>query len=294
MGRKLTEEEIEQGMESFFPIFLEGYRERVHAYDVNDSTLFPLLEKCSLKAYIFSFDIYLIFSKSDNDDLKIIFATEEDNTDLKADLGAPTHIFRKKLYTKYEIKQDIILKELRFHDIGKEMTLLFRIINQHQIPTFSKTQGSRIADLDYLELELQKSIRDSARPSNAYDNFDVDDLILKVKSESFEYEFTESIQAYNSELYLAASATAGIALENLLKTLIIRRLGAKSLPQKTYIRDFANVLETNSIIDERMANRVRGFNATRNSSSHTNTGKVSKEDVNQGYFLINELTSLLP
>lgn len=300
MGRKLTKEEMQTGLELFFPNFLEGYRARVNEYYVEEHSKYPdffaPMNKCSLKAIIFTFNTYLIFSESQNEKLNIIFATEEENAKLKKLLNAPDHIFRKELYEIYKIEENRLIKLKKFWDLNRHLTLSFHDFdeNHQRIVGFSRSEGIKSADWDHMDLEIHKSLKETMKPSAEYNNFDVETLIRTVDSESFRYEFEESVKAYNSELYLAAGATAGIAIENLLKTLIVRHLGSRALPKRTFIKDFIEVLKTHKIIDERMANRISGFSFVRNSSSHTNTGKVTKEDVDQGYYLIKELVNFLP
>ncbi|MEK4425468.1 hypothetical protein [Solibacillus sp. FSL K6-1523] len=65
--------------------------------------------------------------------------------------------------------------------------------------------------------------------------FGLEEIVYKINSPSFEYELGESIKTYKSGLYLAAAATGGITLENILRILIVNRLGTDQLPKNTYI-----------------------------------------------------------
>lgn len=46
-------------------------------------------------------------------------------------------------------------------------------------------------------------------PKAEHDSINVEETTRTVNNDSFTYEFEESLKAYNTKLYLAASATAG-------------------------------------------------------------------------------------
>ncbi|MCS1383593.1 hypothetical protein NXZ75_15390 [Lysinibacillus sphaericus] len=67
--------------------------------------------------------------------------------------------------------------------------------------------------------------------------FNLEQYVPMVKDEHFEYEIAEAIKAYRSELYLAATAVTGVAMENLLSIIIIKKCGEDKLPKRRYIKD---------------------------------------------------------
>lgn len=119
--------------------------------------------------------------------------------------------------------------------------------------------------------------------------YGLEELVPQVDSASFEYELGESIAAYKAGLYLAAGATAGIALENLLRIIIEKKAGQKALPIEPYIWKSAKYIRENRLVPGRLANEASSFDGIRNSNSHTNEDPVREKSLEALYLLIKDL-----
>lgn len=125
-----------------------------------------------------------------------------------------------------------------------------------------------------------------------YNVFGLEEVVHKIKSPSFDYELGESISAYKQGLYLAAASTAGIALENILRLLIIKKLGKGKLPDKTYIYNSVIALDTKSILPGRLRAEVLKHTNVRNANSHTNEDPVRRDTVDNLYRIIRDISLL--
>lgn len=289
------EERIE-GTGIFFPNFLKGYRDRINQYYADFYSeypeYFPLMDPIQLYALHFKYDTIFLLCQNEQDSVTNIQANETDNENYVKLDTAPVHIQKQYFFNVAKVAIDHVYKVRELNKLGGLCALGFHAVNHKSLDGTAYHLGAEEADFDYQGLTLDKSIEEKFKPSSNYHSFEIEPLIQKVDSESFRYEFEESIKAYNSELYLAAAAVAGIALENLLKLLIVRRLGRAMLPKNQFIKDLNLVLANNKIIDNRLYHRIQSYTPIRNSSSHTNDGKAKKEDAEHAYNIIKELIDL--
>ncbi|MGC8229869.1 hypothetical protein ACP2W0_12735 [Pseudobacillus badius] len=294
----LTFEEFENGINIFFPSFLEGYRERFKKYYSNgvENKYFYFCNPTKLTAVYSKKTCYFIFTDSEKDEFETLKTTSNEDEKIDSLQQEPHHLVRRKLLELFNIQDSSVIEFDQNGWLDRRPDLFFLTFeekNHHLLKDSSFECGGMYADWHYHSYELEEAIKQSVKPSSEYQLFDAEAIMKKVDTESFRYEFEESIKAYNTELYLAASATAGIALENLLRILITHHLGAKALPEKTYIWESNKVLKKHRIVDGRLAGRIESASPIRNSTSHTNTGRVDKETVDETYRLIKDLVDLL-
>ncbi len=235
--------------------------------------------------------IHFIFSKNPTDDLVI-----KDLSEL------PTHEFRvlesgpeklKRAFIESNVGLGDYLDEHPHYQSGKSASIVFRKVNNELLPKHSIAWGKAKADWHNNEYDLMNALQEMTKPSKKLENFSVDDIFGRVNDPSFHYEFEESVKAYNAGLYLAAAATGGIAMENILRLIIIKKLGRHKLPSKSYISWSLKVLDEKKILPGRLSGEVSGQISIRNSNSHTNDDPVRKETVDAIYRIINDLTLLL-
>lgn len=155
----------------------------------------------------------------------------------------------------------------------------------NDMPSMGELEGRKYAKLHGEKARLEKY--------ELFNLYGLNELVRKINSPSFEYELGESIKAYKAELYLAAAATGGIALENILRILITRKLGPEKLPDKTYIGNSITALREGNIIPGRFAGKILGQKEIRNSNMHTNEDPVNKETVEDLYKIIIEVIRVL-
>ena len=153
------------------------------------------------------------------------------------------------------------------------------------MPKMGEIKGREFAELHGEKARSEKY--------ELFNLFGLDELIQKIDSPSFEYEIGESIKAYKNNLYLAAGATGGIALENILRLLIIKRFGEKKLPYQTYIKKSVERLDEKRILPGRLRTDVLKYSDVRNANAHTNEDPVRKDTVDTLYRIIFEVGSLL-
>lgn len=153
--------------------------------------------------------------------------------------------------------------------------------NPEDLPEMGKTKGITLANEHYNLLSEEKK--------NRFSLFELENFIPKINDEHFHYEIEEAIKAYRNELYLASTAVIGVALENLLSLIIIKMFDEEKLPKRKYIKDYINVLVKEGLIDNRAGRRYDNFSDTRNGAAHSNSGKIYKEDAEQGFELIKQL-----
>lgn len=121
--------------------------------------------------------------------------------------------------------------------------------------------------------------------------FGIEEIIPLVNDEHFEYEMSEAISCYRHELYLAAAAVVGVALENILSLIVHKRLGPKKAQNRQYTKDYLQVLVKEGLMTERKKRSILAFSAIRNGAAHTNTGKVQAKDAQLGFEIIRDLVS---
>lgn len=290
----VTNDVLKNGFEIFFKPFLDGYRDRVNSIysEENEiSSCFEFMKPVELHVLLRTTDTYLVFVRGETD--KLIF---HDCSDIPASeylcLGDNISKFVKSFLSKnFDINE--YLEKTHYYRIGNDSSLIFEQYNIHLLPERSKEWGRNYADNHYHAYELERILIDITKPSTSLLVVDTEEILKRVKDPSFQYEFGESAKAYNNGLYLAAAATAGIALENILRLLIIKHLGSEKLPKQTYIHLSIKVLDEVDVIPGRLRAEVLKHTGVRNANAHTNKDPVRKETVESLFRIIDELSTLL-
>lgn len=290
-------EERVKGTELFFGEYLRGYRERVNKFYkeeyTNHPSYFPLMNPVMMKAlHLQNQDSIFLFVKSSNDQLESVVASEEQMEKYTGLSEVPKlkqddYIVSLLGFTKKDVSKKKYISEL-----GRFSLNFFDQINHHLIPEESFKWGQKEADWDFNAYQLDEAIKNLSKPSTNYSLFDIDSVINKVIDEQFRYEFEETIKAYNAELYLASTITAGVTIESLLKNIIIDRLGKQSLPQakNSYILNYTDILVNKGVMSERLQSRIKSANTLRNSSGHSKSGKMEAADAE---YLISVIKSIV-
>ena len=153
----------------------------------------------------------------------------------------------------------------------------------------AKEWGVNKADDDYSTYKLSKALEKAISPPIELTTVNTEEILDRVKDPAFRYEFGESAKAYNAGLYLAAASIAGIALENILRLIIVNKMRDNTLPKYSFIRDSVLKLDKENILPGRLRSRVWEKNGIRNSHSHTNEDPVRKETVESLHLIIEDL-----
>lgn len=124
-----------------------------------------------------------------------------------------------------------------------------------------------------------------------YTDLDFTDIIRMVNNEDFEYALNESLAAYEHNLYLAATSTAGTALENLIVTILNEKEIEFELSSGTELGFLTNQLLKEKIINRKMKQRIMNAASLRNLASHANKGRTIREDARMVYQTIYTLAS---
>lgn len=111
-----------------------------------------------------------------------------------------------------------------------------------------------------------------------YSDLDFTEVINAVKDPDFEYSINESLAAYDNSLYLAATVTAGVSLENMLVKLIKNHGHRIDDSQHTELGYLTNRLLKEQIIEGKEKQRLMTAAAFRNMASHANPGRTIRED----------------
>lgn len=277
-------EERVRGTELFFEHYLRGYRDRVNQYYIEEygknNECFSLMHPTLLMAVHFIEESHFLFINSDSDDFVNIIATQEQNIEYAQLESAPEHKKNEYIYRLCQLESDQIKKHKNLRELGTHSLIVFRKSNHPILSKDGYQWGIKEADSDFNTYQLAEALKETIQPSSDYHLFDVEPLIEKVKDDQFQYEFTEAIKAYNSQLYLASTITAAVAIETLLQKAIIDKLGADYLPKPKdrYILNLADILVKNNLMSERLLQRIRSANELRRGSGHSKTGKMEAYD----------------
>lgn len=155
------------------------------------------------------------------------------------------------------------------------------------------------SDLDYLirsELQAfhqhvnhQASYYAKNAAKYSYSLLDLSEVIEKVGDEDFEYQLDEAIAAYDNSLYLACSATLGVAVEtlciNILKTKGVKMKDSES----TVIKVLADKLKENALINRKEHQRICVAYDIRNLAAHSSRGQMIQADCNYLISVIHDL-----
>lgn len=125
-----------------------------------------------------------------------------------------------------------------------------------------------------------------------YSDLDFTKLLSIANNPDFEYALNESLASYENSLYLAATATAGTALETLIITILERANIDYEVHSSTELGYLVGQLLKNDIIDKKMKQRIMNAASLRNLASHANKGKTIREDARLVYQTIMTLGEL--
>lgn len=293
MKRNASKEFIEPNLKIALPIYLADYRKHVESiykeeYSEAGSKIFKFMQPVKAIVLMHDKDTHILFYNNHVDEISFKDCShipfEEldviNSTDSKFKRIFITDILN--LDTKY-VSSINLNNFIEYGAIG---------LMQPHFESIASDSGVAMANDHYNDYEFVKAFEKAIVPSNKTNVVDTELILNKVKDPSFQYEFEESIKAYNVGLYLAAAATGGIALENILRILIRRKTDA-ALPKDTYIKDSLAVLKRNHILSNRLAASVNSLRDIRNSNSHTNEDPVRKTTVDHLYATIEDLAMLL-
>lgn len=280
--------DFREPMNQFAENFLHTYRSYIRDYFIEEYTespeSFPLMEPVywSVLFRNRSIENRLYKNQEDVTYSRIFqFDTVGESRDFHR---LPDHIQRERIATLIDKADTPLLTfEVRYGMIADSITgdPDYVTKNPDDMPEMGTIRGREFAK--------QHSENYQKRKKERFNLYGLETLVPQVGSPSFEYELSESIASHRQGLYLAAAATGGIALENILRVIIKRRLGEKELPSKTYIRDSVSRLDKSSILPGRLKSRVLEKNGIRNSHSHTNEDRVRKETVESLFLVIKDL-----
>lgn len=124
-----------------------------------------------------------------------------------------------------------------------------------------------------------------------YTDLDFTNIIQAVNNEDFEYALNESLAAYEHNLYLAATSTAGTALENLIIAILDKNSIEFDYNQGTELGRLTNLLLKEEIVNKKMKQRIMNSASLRNLASHANKGRTIREDAKSIYQIIYTLSS---
>ena len=270
-----------------FPKAFEENREAFKLLDLNECDVFYFQASPP-----FYFDAYLlIFEGFGNtnllntkdisiDTVKLLTGTDE------------LDLLQNYIHYNYDIKSDYIYDDkASLHIIKSHLDE----VNKDDWLSSSKNKA-----LLAVQRHARKFIEHIDKPISEYTKdyykykfteIDFTDLINYLKDPDFEFTINESLSCYEKSLYLAATGTAGVALENLCNIILIKK--GISIPdeESTEIGYLTNELKRNDIIDRRMKKRIMNAASLRNLASHTNTGRMIREDTKYVYQTILNLAS---
>ncbi|MCL1701584.1 hypothetical protein [Lysinibacillus sp. Bpr_S20] len=287
----ISNDEIKKGYEIIFQPFLESYRDRVNELyldEYNDQgDTFIYMEPIKLCLLLSEHNSYVVIARSERDEF-ITLPPSQENYEFSQN---PEKL--KIKFIKEQLQIDSFLDYTQYFAFLKYIGGDFFKESYHQnLFEEAKSNGISTADSHASQYEYYKSLNALLAPKVALDVIDLEIILSKVNNPSFRYEFEESIKAYNAGLYLAAAATGGIALENILRLLIQAKTKA-NLPQNTYIKDSLAVLKREKVLSNRLSASVDSLKAIRNSNAHTNSDPVKKATIDHLYSVIEDLSYLL-
>lgn len=289
--RRFKAGELEEGFKIFYKAYLEGYRNRVLKVYLDESSKgdsFKYMKPVHFNVLLRDKDTHLIISKSEEDLLSFIDVNEMDRE--KFNQLASGSVKLRREFIKSVTKLDDYLDELHFNDLGRLAGLTFAQPNQLHLAESSKEWGAAMADWHYNQHLLTEALEKIVSPSINLTVVNTDEILERVNDLSFQYEFGESAKAYNAGLYLAAASTGGLALENILRLIIVKELGIDELPGETYIRTSLNKLNKKEVLPGRLHGAVDSLKNVRNSNSHTNIDPVKKTTVDHLFATIEDLS----
>ena len=285
------QDELKEGIAVFFPIYLEAYREHVHSLyplEHKECGSFSFMNPIYLFVLLRSHNTHLIFTNGDSIDRVSFIDPADIEVDEFEKLSSSSRK-TKKAYIDSIIGEKDCIEDIKISAIVEHGTFAFKSVNREYLLEASKKWGIEKADEHYQTYLFTKALENALNPNTELTVVDTDDILQRVQNHAFQYEFGESAKAYNAGLYLAAASTAGIALENILRLIIVRRMKDNTLPRNSFIRDSVLKLDKENILPGRLRSRVWEKSGIRNSHSHTNEDPVRKETVESLFLIIEDL-----
>ncbi|MEO4053415.1 hypothetical protein [Solibacillus sp. CAU 1738] len=287
-------EGLKNGFNMFFSPYLEGYRNRVNElyadeYRENRESFF-FMNPVKLHVLLNDMNTHLVLSENDVDQIGFIDCKDMQHEEFSVLRKGPEKLKIEFIKSEFSITEYIT--DFHYYDLGEYAGLMFNEVNHGGLIERSKVWGIENADSHEMNYRFNKALQSAFEPSTLLSDLNTDLIIEKVNTPSFAYEFGESVKAYNAGIYLAASTTGGIALENILR-ILIKNKTSEHLPKDTYIKDSLAVLKRNHVLSNRLAASVSNLRDIRNSNSHTNEDPVRKTTVDHLYATIEDLAMLL-
>lgn len=175
-----------------------------------------------------------------------------------------------------------------FEDAYNEIKKIFWELNyKDKILNQLKNDGKNF--VEHINQDSSYYAKDAYKFS--YSELNFEDIIKIVNNRDFEYALNESLAAYGNSLYLAATVTAGVALENLLVVILEKEKISIETNDSTELGALSNKLLKNGVIDKREKNRIMLAAKYRNLASHANKGRVIRNDAKTIYTEIFNLAS---
>lgn len=294
MKASVSNEFIEEKLKIIFPTILTSYRECVESTFKEEFSevgfdIFVFMQPVKAIVLIHERNTHILFYKHETDEISFMDCTHIPLVQFY-DIDDNDSKFKRNLI------KDILLLDLEYvASISLVNFIEFGVIalKQSNLEKIASESGVSIANKHYKDYELSKAFKKAFTPSSKTQTIDTELIIQTVNNPSFTYEFGESVKAYNSKLYLAAAATSGIALENLLRILIIKNFGKKRLPDKTYIDRSVRVLDEKEILPGRLRADILKNIGVRNANAHTNKDPVRKDTVEALFRIIFDVSDLL-
>lgn len=279
--QKFDAKPFEERINDFWLNFIHAYREYVNTeleeWYKKFPSYFPYMKKLQWVAVFNNQDIAFYIFESELDGITTEIHQYETYGDLKESRKPQnkkeTHLTKlfeeHKTYSRFEISYGF--KDQFTMEVSNDPS---------DLAEMGRLKGRIMAMNHGYKLKQEKEERFSL--------FDLEQYVLKVEDDHFEYEIGEAIKAYRQNLFLAATAVAGVALENIL-ILIIKKNNLSSKTKGPYIKDYLNVLVDHHLLDDRKRREIMNFNNTRNGAAHSNSGVAMASHAEEGFAVLKYL-----
>lgn len=253
--------------------FLKHYRKNIREDPLQLYTKYPDKFKLMgnvriLIIYLNSYIEYFVYeSKTDKFEYEeVLFETEEE---YNSNFNNLSRAFKKEFINSYLDKKDYILN----FKIGYGFVYSFMGSGSYsgeakEFIKQSESEGKSLAEKHinstYEEIEFINSVLDFST------------IVEKLQSNQFNYVIKEAIKCYKNDLFFATVVTSGIAFENLIKLVLVKKNIKFNEREKLF--KLIDLLQENGIIDKRKAYSLRTIRYMRNLSCHPNEGIYSKND----------------
>ncbi|MEK4712296.1 hypothetical protein [Sporosarcina sp. FSL K6-5500] len=281
--QKVDAEPFIEATKEFWLNFIYSYREYVNThleqrYEEFPSH-FPYMKKLQWITIFRNSEIIFYIYEDKSDGIKWRTLQFDNYGDYKAFHHASQEVRNAKMQSMLDRDdQPLVKQEISYGFI--EQSTMEASEDPSDLAEMGKLKGRMLAKQHGDVLKKEKEER--------FALFDLEQFVLKVGDDHFEYEIGEAIEAYRQGLYLAATAVAGVALENIL-VLILKKEGLSSQTKGPYIKDCLKVLVDNSLLEDRKRREIMNFNNTRNGAAHSNSGIAMAGHAEEGFTIIKYL-----